>query len=88
MYNHGLYLQADRVKILVQDKNLSFIYMYLEKDKVKGLIDNAMKGLQASGRIENTSRSYMTPQPTNVPSVPIDAESQVNLDQIQNMIEK
>jgi hypothetical protein len=47
-----------------------------------------MKGLQASGRIENTSRSYMTPQPTNVSSVPIDAESQVNLDQIQNMIEK
>ena len=49
-----------------------------------------MKGLQASGRIENatSSKSYMTPQATSVPTLPNDVESQVNLDQIQNMIEK
>ena len=63
---------------------------YLEKDKVRGLIDNAMKGLQASGRIENVnySKGYLTPQATNSQSKPSDAESQVNLDQIQTMIEK
>jgi hypothetical protein len=59
-----------------------------EKDTVRNLIDQAMKGLESNGRIEN-SKGYTTPQVDELK--PKDAEAQVtevNLDKIQSMIEK
>ena len=66
--------------------------MKLEKDKVKTLIDQAMSGLESSGRIENSSvsKGYFTPQATNEIKSN-DAETQAthtSLDNIQSMIEK
>ncbi len=60
-------------------------WLFLAKDKVKQLLDNAMKGFEESGRIQPLDSRYQTP----LPEVSEEKKSSnIELDNLKGAIER